>query len=368
MPSFSLSAGARALGLLSLSSALLAGCGGGGGGDDSVPAPVVSNAVEITTASQLAVAADAGTIFTSLSPMASLGAMFTLVPPTVADGVQTQTAAVKTANPAAILGAAARKFAPAAGGARLALGVATTYPVACSTGSGTATEVESETGANSYSASINVELHACQTTLGDQLVTMDGTLKVNVSMNENETGLYEIVATNYVAQGEGFLARIDGNMRISGNAGTTVTSGTRLSYTTTIPTGEPLATAAQAATTQRTVTLRDYNETIVASGTGTSTTVQAKVETNAFGDVASYELTTPAALVRSGDLFSSQSFTSGQLKVVGRNGAILLISANGDGTFKLERDDNGDGSIQETVTPVTAQDLNLSFGLVLQPL
>lgn len=349
MQSFPLT-GARALRLLTLSSALtLAACGGGGG--ESVSEAPVSTAVEITASNQQSVAADAGTIVTSLNPSAALFSLITLIPPT-AMSVQALPAPVPMGNTSALLAAAARKFAPAATAPRLAQGVTTTLEVDCTSGSGTIEQTEPVFTETSYVASISVSLDACRTNLSGSDVLMNGTLKISLNSSEG-SGYYDLLATQYTVEGDGFISRIDGDMRITAGPEGTTTSGTRLT-TTTGGTRPEVVITAETQVAPRTVTLRNYRQFTRSTEGAMSTETTASVETNAFGAVATYELSTPEALV------FTDMFIAGQLKVVGRNNVVLLITALGDGTFKLQRDDNGDGSIDATVSPLTASELNLS--------
>lgn len=162
-------------------------------------------------------------------------------------------------------------------------------------------------------------------------------------------------------RGDGFKSLIDGDMRIAlGDRNATV-SGKRLTLSQS---GTPatLAVAAETVSESRTMTLRDYKQAMVMRDDRVSIESNAVVETDAFGATSTYQLSTPKSVVWSADIFRS-----GQFKVVGAGDTILYITANGDGTFKLERDDGGDGSIDDSVTPVDAEDLNLQapFSIIL---
>lgn len=358
-------AGQRTLRLLTITSAvLLAACGGGGDGAASDPEAPVALTTAITSKSQMAVAADVGTMVSSLNPMGGITIVGSVIPDSVMVSVDANAAPAKVtmANPSAVLLAAARKLVPAAPATRLAAGATTTENVACTKGSGTYAIEEIE-DSDSLSASILIDLKACETTIGEGIpVVMNGQLSLKVKLTDSKQS-YSVVATQYSVTGEGFKTLLDGDMAMGmslGEASAKMTvSGTKFTIGQT-GTPTPVVVSADVAES-RTVTLSNYVQVMVFSADSITIDSAAHVETDTFGAVATYQYrtTTPLVFVP-GDIFKA-----GRIKVVGASDTILYITANGDGTFKLERDDGGDGTIDDEVSPVEASDINLQYPYIL---
>lgn len=355
-------AGQRPLRLLALASALtLAACGGGGGG---APADASSGfTTEITSDTQSAVAADAGSTVSALDPSASLFMMLGTMPPIISAAPEALDVTRKAvvASPAALLRAVADKFLPTApADIRLAAGdTTTTRAVDCTSGSGTLTETFTAGESEIPSGQATLSLKKCATTVDSMPVVMDGTLRIQLAGSSGAPYLltYDLLATGYSVRGESFETLIDGDMRLRVEADTdvqTVTvSGKKLTFGQA---GTPpsLGTGVEGPKEMRTTTLADYRQQVGVRGDRASIEASALVETEVLGEATTYALSTPKALV-----FAEDIFRSGRLQVVGAGGTTLHIVANGDGTFKLERDDGGDGTIDDTVSPVDAEDLNL---------
>lgn len=342
---------------------LLAACGGGGDGGATAN---VAPAVQITSANQQAVASDAATSTTGNIGMFVLGG---LTPPVVAASnlsgvVQVRTAAAASpTNPTAIAAALVHKFHQAStSGTQLAAGVTTTSTVQCTSGSGTITQTQPDPGSSTYSYSETIALTNCQTTLDSYgAVTMNGTLTISETGAETSTGstyTADFVASNYTVQSDAFNALLNGDMHMVGssdNTGSTETiSGTQLTVSATVQQSQTLASAIVASPTVHTVSLHNYSEHYTYDNASSVTTESndATVETNTFGTLQSYRVTTPQAVT-----IASGVYTAGVMKIVGANNTTLVITVTGDDTVKLERDDNGDGTVDETVTGLPASQL-----------
>ncbi len=285
------------------------------------------------------------------------------MPPVISAGPGALDVSPRTvvAGPAALLRAVARKYAPAVpADIRLAAGdTTTTHDVDCTSGSGTITETTTSGDSGTTGGQITLSLKKCATTVDSTPVVMDGTLRIQLAATSGSAlhFTYDLLATGYSVRGENFETLIDGDMHLAMKADadllTLTVSGKKLTFGQA---GTPPSLGAGAGGPQalRTTTLTDYRQQVVGRGDQASLESTALVETEVLGQATTYALGTPKALV-----YAEGIFRSGRLQVVGAGDTTLHIVANGDGTFKLERDDGGDGKIDDTMSPVDAEDLNL---------
>lgn len=370
--------GARALRLLTLSSVLaLAACGGGGdpltvgdsGSPGEQPPPVVQPSqkrVVITGENQLDLASHAGSAMSGMGPMGFFIAQFML--PEVPAEPTLQRSAVPTASTpatptgaAGVLAASLQKFVPATSTrARLVVGVTTTetHQVECSSGSGTVTTEESEGDASS-TRTVTAVLDHCRTDLRGSEVVINGKLKFTITERDAAEGPYaigDILAEEYSVKDGEIDVSLDGDMHVEASEGGYVTSGERFSISGFgIFEGEEEEGGAEAA---RTVTMLDYRQEVLRSEDGYTVTSEATVETDEFGELAVYELRTEQPLFYS---YAQEAYAAGKIRILGANDTVLVLTANGDGTFKLERNDGGDASVDATVDGLTADDLDLDL-------
>lgn len=366
--------GARALRLLTLSSALvLAACGGGG--SDTVPvtqqpdpvvvAPPEQKRVTITADNQLEVAAQAGASMSGIGPVAIFFGQILIPQPPVMNlqGSATPRVAGPVGSPAAALAESLRKFVPPKAPSNLLSAAAPseseTYNVECSSGTGTVTWTYTETE-NSYIRKASANLQNCQTQLQESTALIDGKLDFTMAETydpQTDTGTQtaDILAVKYTVKVEGFEVGMDGDLHMAFDDGSYISSGARFSLTGLAAVmGEEEEAPAQA----QTVTMIDFHQEIKHVETGYEITSRAVIETNQFGELAIYEVATTQTLKYD---FESGNVLSGQYKIVGAGNTTLTITADGEGTFKLERDEKGDGSVEATVTGLSDEDLGLNL-------
>ena len=369
----------RALRALSLTSALaLAACGGGGGAPADEPQ---STQLQITKENQQEVATEAGSIVTSMNPLVALLTASQLVQVPMSAGAPTVMATMKSGSPAdlakaapeSVLANAVSRLLPAGGTTLKAAAAADegeTVEVDCISGTGTINRVLPDPEAEVRRERMTLDFAECKLDYDGTRVVVDGKMEVAVTEGgDGPLGLIKLTATSYSLSAEGFKTLVDGDMRIElalAEGSESTVSGTRFTMTTggTPPwlSAPEAAAAATAKLELRTVTLRDYRETMQMTDGGLRMDASASVETHGFGEPATYELATTRTLV-----YAEGLFTAGRIQVVGADGTVLRTSALGDGTFKLERDDNGDGSIDDTVSPVTAEELQLMVTGIFLP-
>ncbi|MBE7366725.1 hypothetical protein [Ramlibacter pallidus] len=372
-----------ALRVLALSSALLlAACGGGGvdtisqsPGEQPPPVenpPPAVKRVVITAENQAEVAAQAGAAASLMGPVAYLFTQIMIPEPRIelAQRSAAPKAAAPVDTPAAALAESVRKFLPPKAPSRLraaAVPAATeteTYNVECTSGTGTVTTTYTEED-NFYSRKVVANLQNCQTDLRDAAALLNGKLEYTWvertdEAEETNTLTVDILATAYSVKTEQYEFGLDGDMHMDSNEEGLIVTGKRFSVTGF---GEALEgegpEEVDAAAKPRTFTLIDYRQAI-ASNEDTyyyEITNQATVETDQFGETAIYYVATTQPLKYDRE---TGEYTAGQYKIVGAASTTLIITVANEGLFKLQRDDKGDGTIDDTVEGLTRDDLFLN--------
>ncbi len=376
--------GARALRMLTLSSVLvLAACGGGGGDSAEAPGeqppPVVvpeQKRVAITGDNQLQVAGHAGITLTAMGPLAGFIANVMIPPPpgaptlqrSATPSVNTAPAGARLSRPADLLAKSIRFFGSGnSASAALAVGVTTTetdtYAVECSSGSGTVTRTEArEEGTENYTRTTKAVMQNCVAAFDgpESAVVIDGEIQISEKGTYADGGysfVGDIAAKKYSLKEDEIHVELDGDMHVESGEETYVSSGSRFSITGIdqifLPGGEEEATPVA-----RTYTMIDYRIATTTDEAGYTVTIKGTVETAEFGETAVFEVSTLEALRHANE---AGAIVSGKYRIVGAEGTTLTITADGEGTFKLERDDKGDGSVEATVEGLTRDDLKLYF-------
>lgn len=324
-------AGVRPLAALSCAVALSACGGGGGGSGEAPPPPPPPNLVSITAQNQKLLAADALQSATDTN-LAMFAAMLLMGQP---QGGQAATAQLlATSRPASVTSAMAT----------LRSQWTSREPVQCAYG-GELSVSGNYYGGSYVTAGDSVTLDASNCTEdwgGGVISTVNGVVTASVLSGSFDSAyvvypfriVLGITARNFSIGSGAHSMTFDGDVLMdisesSATRGTIVLSGAAVRSTYGSD-GDLHAS-----------TLRNYRNEIRMDGALVTNGISASVETSNkwLGSVA-YELTTPVQLVE-----SSGAFTSGTLKLAGRNSA-LLVTGTGADAFSLRLDADGDGGYE----------------------
>jgi len=330
----------RILGLTA--SLLLAACGGGGGGGDA-PAPAPTQAVAVTETSAKPVGANALDVAQNTSSTQSAG---------LVTGVEVQAGGSVTPNNLRLIAKVARDLTalPIGSGGSLATGVSFSETQACPV-SGTLT-VSGNIAGQTLAAGDTVGYIANNCKMFADGETLNGGMSITIVSGSLATPPYQLVmsvtVTNLsITSGTSVLV-VSGDMRFDLSTSSTGVETLTVS-------GSSMSNRITEGSKSRTVTLKNYSQTVTANGTSMSSSLTAAVETTSTSLGAtggSFTISTPTAVVWNA---GTNLVTAGVIRVVGAGNSVLVLTINSDGTVTLEIDADGNGSFEKTISTTVSE-------------